>query len=110
MRRTRHQCVSTCGAEGFGSPLRLEAANKGDHSVSPRPCRWWRCCKGNHSVLLEKKINRRIDVSSFAAFQVSLERATSVLGQKGTQKRGIGHTFSPLPFRLASALQCVRVF
>jgi hypothetical protein len=61
-----------------------------------------------NSVLLEKKINRRIDVSSLADFQVSLERAASVLGQKDTQIRGIGHTFHPS--RLASSLQCVRVF
>jgi hypothetical protein len=39
-----------------------------------------------NSVLLEKKINRRIDVSSLVDFQVSLERAASVLGQKDTHK------------------------
>ena len=37
-------------------------------------------------VLLEKKINRCTGVSSLADFQVSLERAASVLGQKDTDK------------------------
>jgi hypothetical protein len=34
------------------------------------------------SILLHKKNNECIDVSSLADFQVSLERAASVLGQK----------------------------
>lgn len=38
------------------------------------------------SILLQKKINRCTDVSSLADFQVSLERAASVLGQKDTDK------------------------
>ena len=38
------------------------------------------------SILLQKKINRCTDVPSLADFQVSLERAASVLGQKDTDK------------------------
>ena len=34
------------------------------------------------SILLQKKINRCTDVPSLADFQVSLERAASVLGRK----------------------------
>src|SRR5215204_5324951 len=58
--------------------LRLEATNEGDHSISPRPCRLLRCREGNQ---LGSARNRRTDVSSLADFQVSLERAASVLGR-----------------------------
>jgi hypothetical protein len=51
--------------------------------------------EGNQLGSARKDINRRMDVSSSAHLQVSLERAASVLGQKGPQKRGVGHTFSP---------------
>ena len=46
-----------------------------------------------NSVLLEKKINRRIDVSSLADFQVSLERAASVLSDVFSASGMVGPGF-----------------
>ena len=58
-----------------------EIENKATEDAHDR-CR--ELAKEIKSILLQKKMNRSTDVSSLADFQVSLERAASVLGQKNT--------------------------